>query len=178
MHRIAILAFALIMVSCGGDSKKETKEPVSIGAPKTEKVEKKEKAPKGVSYNEDGTEATVTIEGDDAMRFNLNEIKVKEGMKVTLTLKHVGEMGIQVMGHNWVLLKPGVDMMAFGTEAASAEATDYIPEGTDEVIVHTDMIGGGETTTITFDAPAKGTYDFICSFPVHVALMKGKFIVE
>jgi azurin len=40
------------------------------------------------------------------------------------------------------------------------------------------MIGGGEQTTITFDAPEKGVYDFICSFPGHVALMQGKFIVE
>ncbi|HBX64839.1 MAG TPA: azurin, partial [Balneolaceae bacterium] len=26
--------------------------------------------------------------------------------------------------------------------------------------------------------PEAGTYDFICSFPGHYALMKGKFIVE
>lgn len=174
MYRFAILALALLMMSCGGDSKKETKEPVSIQP----KVEKKAPAPKGVVFNDEGTEATVQIEGDDNMRFNLSEIKVKEGMKVTLTLKHIGEMGIQVMGHNWVLLNQGVDMMAFGAEAASAEANDYIPEGSDEFIVHTKMIGGGESVTITFEAPAKGTYDFICSFPGHVALMKGKFIVE
>ena len=40
------------------------------------------------------------------------------------------------------------------------------------------MIGGGQTTSITFTAPAAGTYDFICSFPGHSGLMKGKFIVE
>ncbi|MCB0632702.1 MAG: azurin, partial [Lewinella sp.] len=26
--------------------------------------------------------------------------------------------------------------------------------------------------------PAPGTYDYICSFPGHYALMQGKFIVE
>ena len=177
MHRFAILALALIMMSCGGDSKKEEKkEPMSIGTSQTtEKVEKKQK---GVTVSEDGKSVTIDIEGDDAMKFNLKEIKVKEGQKITLTLHHVGKMGIQVMGHNWVLLKPGVDMMAFGAEAAAADKNDYIPEGSTDFIVHTDMIGGGETTTITFDAPEKGTYDFICSFPGHVALMKGKFIVE
>lgn len=176
MHKFAILALALLMMSCGGDSKKETKAPVSIGQ-SSQEVEKKTEA-KGVSFSEDGKEATIHIEGDDGMKFNLKEIKVKEGQKITLTLTHVGKMGIQVMGHNWALLKPGVDMASFGAEAASADATGYIPEGTEDVIVHTDMIGGGETTTITFDAPAKGSYDFICSFPGHVALMKGKFIVE
>src|SRR5699024_4045899 len=134
---------------------------------------------KGVEFNEDGTEATVTIEGDDTMKFNLKEIKVKEGMKVTLTLVHTGQMDIEVMGHNWVLLNQGVDIMDFGGDAASAADSDYIPsDRLDDIIVHTDLIGGGESTTITFDAPAKGEYDFICSFPGHVALMKGKFIVE
>lgn len=178
MHRFAIFALALLMMSCGGDSKKEKKEPVSIGA-STQKTEKAAKPAKGVTFSEDGTEAMVDIEGDDSMKFNLKTIKVKEGQKVTLTLHHVGKMDIQVMGHNWVLLNQGVDMMDFGGRAASAEDNDYIPEGSeDEYIVHTKMIGGGETTTITFDAPEKGTYDFICSFPGHVAIMKGKFIVE
>lgn len=179
MYRFAILALALVMMSCGGDSKKkeEAKEqPMSIGT--SQKAEKTEKAQKGVTFSEDGKTATIDIEGDDAMKFNLKNIKVKEGQKITLTLHHVGEMGVQVMGHNWVLLKPGVDMMKFGADAAGAEANDYIPEGSTDFIVHTEMIGGGETTTITFDAPEKGTYDFICSFPGHVALMKGKFIVE
>lgn len=180
MYRFAILALALVMMSCGGDSKKkeEKKEqPMSIGT-STQQTEKVEKAQKGVTVNEDGKSVTIDIEGDDAMKFNLKELKVKEGQKITLNLHHVGKMSVQVMGHNWVLLKPGVDMMKFGADAAAAEANDYIPEGSTDFIVHTDMIGGGEKTSITFDAPAKGTYDFICSFPGHVALMKGKFIVE
>ena len=40
------------------------------------------------------------------------------------------------------------------------------------------MIGGGQSDTIEFDAPEPGTYDFICSFPGHYSVMKGKFIVE
>jgi azurin len=40
------------------------------------------------------------------------------------------------------------------------------------------MLGGGQKTTITFQAPEKGDYDFICSFPGHVALMNGIFTVE
>jgi azurin len=31
---------------------------------------------------------------------------------------------------------------------------------------------------IEFIAPEKGTYDYICSFPGHFAMMKGKLIVE
>ncbi|HKK26383.1 MAG TPA: azurin [Gracilimonas sp.] len=120
----------------------------------------------------------ITIEGNDQMKYNLNEIKVEEGQTVKLTLKHVGKLPKAAMGHNWVLLTQGTNIQEFGAASAKAAGNDYIPEGTDNVIVHTKMLGGGEETTIEFTAPAKGTYDFICSFPGHYAMMKGKFIVE
>ncbi len=82
------------------------------------------------------------------------------------------------MGHDWVLLKPGTKIPEFATEASKFADNGYIPKDTKDVIAHTDVIGGGEETTIEFTAPAKGTYDFICSFPGHYALMHGKFIVE
>ena len=126
--------------------------------------------------NDDKVE--ITIEANDQMRFNLSEIKVKEGDTVVLTLKHVGKLPKAAMGHNWVLLKKDVAMADFAKTAMTAKATDYIPEGTEDVIVHTKMLGGGEETTIEFEAPAKGEYTFICSFPGHYALMNGKFIVE
>lgn len=126
--------------------------------------------------NDDKVE--ITIEANDQMRFNMSEIKVKEGDTVVLTLKHVGKLPKAAMGHNWVLLKKDVAMADFAKTAMTAKATDYIPEGTEDVIVHTKMLGGGEETTIEFEAPAKGEYTFICSFPGHYALMNGKFIVE
>ena len=48
----------------------------------------------------------------------------------------------------------------------------------DAVIAATETIGGGQESAIEFDAPEAGEYDFICSFPGHYAMMKGKFIVE
>ena len=77
------------------------------------------------------------------------------------------------------LLKAGVDMAKFASEAIKAKDTDYIPAARKgDIVAHTKVIGGGESVTITFDAPAAGTYDFLCSFPGHYAIMKGKFIVE
>jgi azurin len=125
-----------------------------------------------------GGEAVLEISGNDLMQYDKSELKVKAGQKVTLTLTHAGEMAKSAMGHNWVLLKQGTDMATFAAEAISAADNDYIPKDTDAVIANTKMLGGGESVTITFDAPAAGTYDFICSFPGHYALMKGKFIVE
>ena len=83
------------------------------------------------------------------------------------------------MGHNFVLLKPGTDITAFSISASDAgEAADWIPDGGSAVIAHTKMLGGGETASVTFMAPEAGSYDFICSFPGHSAMMRGKFIVE
>lgn len=120
----------------------------------------------------------ITVESNDRMQFDTSEIKVEAGQTVVLTLKHVGKLPKAAMGHNWVLLTKGTDINSFGAEASKAAGNDYIPEGTDKVIVHTKLIGGGQETTIEFTAPEKGTYDFICSFPGHYAMMKGKFIVE
>jgi len=128
------------------------------------------------SEQEDVVELYLT--GNDKMKYNKKELRVKAGSTVKLVFEHVGKMSVQTMGHNFVLLKQGVDKMAFGQEASSYASEGYIPPNTDKVITHTKMIGGGKKTTITFEAPPKGTYDYICSFPGHVALMNGKFIVE
>lgn len=123
-------------------------------------------------------ETEVVIEGNDQMRFNLSEITVKEGETVTLTLKHTGKLPKAAMGHNWVLLAAGTDVKTFATEAMKARDNEYIPEGSEQVLAYTALVGGGEEVTIEFTAPAAGEYDFICSFPGHYALMKGKLIVE
>lgn len=119
---------------------------------------------------------TIVINSNDQMRFDTSEIKVKAGEKVRLTLNHTGKLPKTAMGHNFVLLQKGVDMADFAMKAMNAKASDYIPAK--GVIAHTKLIGGGESTTIEFTAPAKGTYQFMCSFPGHYAMMKGKFIVE
>lgn len=147
--------------------------------------EKKEKKDNGFSYEnkETTSEQTdnpndVVITSNDAMQFNKKEIRVIAGQKVKITLTHVGKMDKNVMGHNFVLLKQGVDMIMFGNKAAVEKDNDYIPKGSKDVIAYTKVIGGGETAVIEFDAPEKGVYEFLCSFPGHYAIMKGKFIVE
>ncbi|MEM9158520.1 MAG: azurin [Verrucomicrobiota bacterium] len=124
-----------------------------------------------------GGEVKIELGSNDMMQFDKTELRVPAGSKVTLTLNHTGKLPKQAMGHNFVLLKAGTDLAAFGAKSAAAAATEYIPEG-DEVIAHTKLIGGGASATISFTAPAAGTYDFICSFPGHYAIMKGKLIVE
>ena len=120
----------------------------------------------------------ILITSDDYMKFDTRKITVKSGKIVKLTLKHIGQLDVQVMGHNFVLLKKKVNLIEFANKAATARDNQYIPVGSDEVIAYTDMIGGGQETTIEFLPPEPGVYDFVCSFPGHYAMMKGKFIVE
>ena len=162
---VKVLLCSMFLISCGKKTETPKKEPFTY-------ENKTESTKVSVDPND------VVITADDAMQFNKTEIKVIAGKKVKVTLKHIGKMGKNVMGHNFVLLKKGVSVKTFGNKAASATKTDFIPEDTQDVIVHTKLIGGGETAVIEFDAPELGTYDFLCSFPGHYALMKGKFIVE
>lgn len=159
-----VLTFVLL-ASCGGEKKEDASNKVKF---KTTETVKDSNA--GI--------ANIVITANDFMKYNLNEIRAKSGQKVKLTLRHIGTQEVRVMGHNVVILKQGVDIAKFAAKAASAKDNDYIPVDTDEVIANTKMIGGKQTTSIEFTAPEPGTYDFICSFPAHFAMMKGKFIVE
>lgn len=127
----------------------------------------------------DNSVLEVVIKGDDMMKFDLSTIRASAGQTIKLTLEHVGKLPVASMGHNWVLLNNGVDLNEFATRAIAAKDNDYIPtDAGDDVIVHTDMIGGGESTTIEFTAPERGAYDYLCSFPGHSGTMKGKLMVQ
>jgi azurin len=118
----------------------------------------------------------VTLNSNDQMKFDKKIIRVNSNQKVTLTLNHNGKFPAISMGHNFVLIKKDVDVNEYALKAAGARNSEYIPEG-DYEIAYTKMLGGGESDTITFDAPEPGTYVFICSFPGHYQLMMGEFIV-
>ena len=165
LAKLSALLLVSFLISCGGKGEKKEEEGFKYNRTKQE-----EKA--AVNPNE------VVLVSDDLMKFNKTEIRVKAGQKVKLTLKHSGKLDKKIMGHNFVLLTQGTDLVDFATAAATARDNEYIPEGTTAVIANTKMLGGGEADTIEFDAPAPGTYEFLCSFPGHYGLMQGKFIVE
>jgi len=181
-----LLSFAFL-AACGSS---EAPDP----APKAEKAaekapEKKAEKPAPTPEPEpeaeveivvdDGTVVTVNLTASDAMQYNTTSIEVAAGRTIKLNLKHVGKMPADMMGHNFVLLASGTDMNAFAAAGVTAKDTDYIASTmADKVIAKTKMIGGGESDSIEFKAPAAGTYDFLCTFPGHSAIMKGKLIVK
>jgi azurin len=175
-YKIIVALGLLFLVSCGKDQQPNTPQSTSKET-KLETTKNKTEDKTNVVLDAKGV-ANVTITSNDGMRFDVRKINVSSGQKVRVTLTHTGKLDKRIMGHNVVFLKNGVKPSAFAVKAAAARDNDYIPEGTTEVIAHTKMIGGGETTVIEFIAPEAGTYNYICSFPGHYAMMKGKLIVE
>ncbi|MBX2797483.1 MAG: azurin [Myxococcales bacterium] len=173
-----LFAVALSLVGCGS----EPAAPAPAPAP-AQKVEAPAPAPAPAPavnvVTDDGTVATVQLEGTDTMKYNTNRIVVPAGRKVKLVLTHTGKLPAATMGHNFVLLKAGSNGQAFAMKAVTAAANDYIPQDlAGQIIAHTKVIGGGESVTVEFDAPAAGEYPFLCTFPGHYAMMNGVFVVE
>lgn len=123
---------------------------------------------------------SIEISGNDQMKFSVATIEAKAGEQLKVVFKNAGTLPKQAMGHNWVLLKKGSDVAAFGAAAAGAAGTDYIPASQkDKIIVHTKVLGPKETQEVTFTVPSEaGDYPFLCSFPGHFALMKGTLKVK
>lgn len=122
------------------------------------------------------------IESNDAMQYNVGSITVPASCsEFKITLKHVGKMPVTAMGHNVVIAK-AADMQAVAADGLGAgAAAAYVKTGDARVVAHTGLVGGGESTSVSF-AVSKikdgGPYEFFCSFPGHAAIMKGTIAVQ
>lgn len=170
---IPAVAVAITFASCGGDNSNKdtnstttTEESSSDATPTVEGIE-------NVNISN-----TWKVEGNDNMKFDTELIRVKAGEPVEITLKNVGSLPKESMGHNFVILKPGVDVPTFGGEAAAAADNEYIPKSSlSSIVAHTKLLGPGEEDKISITLE-KGVYDYICSFPGHFGMMKGKIVAE
>lgn len=125
------------------------------------------------------SECELTIEANDMMQFSKQSLAVPATcIDVTLTLNHTGKLPAQSMGHN-IVITDTANLQTVATEGMSAGIeNDYVKPDDSRVYAHTKVVGGGESTTITFSTAnlvAGGDYSFFCSFPGHWAIMKGTF---
>ncbi|AAN53885.1 azurin [Shewanella oneidensis MR-1] len=132
-----------------------------------------------VASQASANECELKIAATDAMQFDTKELSVPATCKeVTLTLTHTGTLPKAAMGHNWVLTK-AADMSAVATDGMGAGAdAAYVKAGDSRVIAHTGLVGGGESTSVTFSTAGMSpteAYQFFCSFPGHRAIMQGSF---
>jgi azurin len=121
----------------------------------------------------------VEISGNDLLQYDRKELAVPATCReITVTLHHAGKQPREAMGHDWVLVKTA-DLAAVDQAGLAAGLADnYVKPGDQRVLAHTRVIGGGETTSVTFPASILrqgGDYSYLCTFPGHSALMHGKF---
>ncbi|MFD2600323.1 plastocyanin/azurin family copper-binding protein [Sphingobacterium corticis] len=168
-----LAALAIGLASCGGntDSEKKDNTPSEEATPVSESA-----TVPGIENVEISN--TWKVEGNDQMKYDVNLIRVKAGEPVELTLKNVGELPIESMGHNLVVLNPSVDIPTFGSEASAAADNGYIPKSSlSSIVAHTKLLGPGEEDKISFTLEP-GVYPYICSFPGHFGIMQGKIVAE
>ncbi|MEA5445889.1 azurin [Gammaproteobacteria bacterium AB-CW1] len=126
-------------------------------------------------------DCSITVDSDDAMSFDTDEIVIDQSCDVIeLTLTHSGDLGIEAMGHNIVFTR-AEDLEALAQDAMEASDDDYVPAGDERVIAATDLIGGGESTTLELDPSLfeeDGDYRFFCSFPGHWGAMQGEVVIR
>ena len=123
----------------------------------------------------------VELTGDDKVKYDKTEITAKPGETLRVVLKSVGTAPKAIMGHNFVLLKAGVDAVEFNKAAFGARETEYVPAALrDQIIAATALAGPGETVEVTVKVPTQpGRYTYLCTFPGHFALgMRGVLIVK
>lgn len=158
------LAFAVPAVYADQETAKDAKAAAGAGAAK----------------GKDSFDVEVKITGNDQMQYDKKAFTVESGKKVKLTFKNIGILPKAAMGHNVVILKKGANKVAFATAAITAgPAAGYLPAANKgDILAHTKLLGPGEEESIIFTAPAKGIYDYICTFPGHFALMSGVMTVK
>ena len=119
------------------------------------------------------------IEGNDALQFNSKSMMVSASCEsVTVTLNHTGQLPANIMGHNWVLTKSSDFMPVAQAGGAAGLENDYVPQNDSRVIAYSKIIGGGDSTSVTFstsDLSSDESYTFFCSFPGHYTIMQGSF---
>lgn len=122
----------------------------------------------------------VAIEATDLMTFNLKTVRVPgDCAQLRVTLKHVGRMPVQAMGHNWVLTEARHHREVGLAGGRMKPADDFLPRNDARVIAHTPVIGGGQAAEVVFPTSRLrrgGDYTFFCSFPGHWNMMKGRLV--
>ena len=122
------------------------------------------------------------VEGTDAMQYSVGSITIPASCKqFKITLKHSGQMPVAAMGHNVVIAKEADLQAVLADGMAAGIKANYVKPDDARVIAHTTMVGGGQTTSVSFAVSklqGDGPHVFFCSFPGHAAMMKGTITVQ
>jgi azurin len=123
----------------------------------------------------------IELTAGDNMQYSVKTMEAKPGEDIKVLMHNIGAAPKEVMAHNWVLLKAGVDVAGFDSAALTAKDTGYIPARLqDEIVAHIDLLGPQESGSVEFNAPTTpGDYTYLCTFPAHYQIgMHGTLTVK
>jgi azurin len=173
--RITNVVVLMAAVALGGCKEKEAQAderpaqaPAAAAAdkpPEPAPAKQEEKPPRVVEIASKG----------NLLEFDVTKLTVKEGERIKLVFNN--KSTLDVMPHNWVLIRPGTADKVGAAGQEKGEAGHYVEPGPD-VLAYTPVAKHGTQVEVVFTAPAAGEYDYICTVMGHWISMKGKLIVE
>jgi azurin len=181
MKRLLALLIPVLLFACSGnESKKETTEqPATTSTSATSDLMKEEPTydPTKIDPNAKVVDITLNAEGNTMteMKYDTKEIKVAAGSTVRIKFKNKGKDAAMI--HNFVLIEEGSADTVASAGIAAGPSKGYVPSMS-KVLFGSKLLQPQEETEFTIPAPAKGVYDYICTYPGHYKMMNGKFIVE
>ena len=166
MKKTALILSVTILISCGSSENKSS--DVKTNDVNTIETVEKEK---------NWEEFTVGAVGNtmSEMKFDKKNITVQAGSWVRIKL--VNEGVDPAMLHNIVFVKYGTRKEVAKQSIEAGPDLQFVPKSTD-VIAYSDLADPGETVVLEFEAPEKGNYEFICTYPGHSEIMRGYFFVK
>lgn len=180
MKRIFLNLFTIFtvaaLVACSGDAKQtesNNKEKNTVEEAEKEVVEE---AP-AEAVEKEIVEINLAAIGEDmtAIAYEPKSLSIPAGSRVKLTFEN--KSAADGMYHNFVLVNLGTGQEVATAGIQAGKENEFIPES-DDVLVYTEVVDMGKTVTIEFDAPARGSYHYICTYPGHYPNMIGRLNVE
>jgi len=179
MRNALILICSGLLLCTACDDKEKAAPPATAASSQAPAASAKAEAPKPAAAPAASAAPAPKVELEiasvgDTMAFDKTKLTVPAGSEVHLRFKNNGKQ--EVMQHNWVLVNPGKEAAVAAEGLAKAPTAGYLVPGPD-VLAFAPITKPGETSEVTFKAPAPGAYPYICTYPGHYILMHGVLTV-
>lgn len=167
MKKLSLAVAIFALVACGGKEKKTTSKETDKAS--TEVIGEAMEAVEEVEEKEI-IEIKVAALGESMaeIAFEPKALSIPSNSRVILTFEN--KSSADGMLHNFVLVElgSGAEIATAGIKAGIEN--NFVPDDK-RIIAYTKMSNMGETLIIEFDAPAKGSYHYVCTYPGHISMI-------
>jgi len=176
-----LIITAIVGLACGGGSAEDpTAAPTATQAPAPTATQAP--APTATQVTEsDSTSATnagsvkliVGSAASDDLVFDSESMTAQTGSQVELVFNN----NAVTQQHNWVLVQDGTKDQVSTAGLVAGQDNNWVDPNDANVVANAPLLAAGESASVSFVAPAAGTYQFVCTFPGHNMTMFGTFEV-